>query len=402
MRKRATKGDPVVTTVTTEPEKPEEPKTEKPDVGAIWHDLFTQERTTTCAPEIARAEILAELKRRKMLRENPQLDANGQPVTLNSSDGGFSWIKKWGMGPVSYLFDFFDPVFRKPIVKEMNTMWTDLMKFTPEPTPEYKDPFDYAEQIKNAPPQQQPALLRQIKKLTDANAQVYKDSANAVQLHKAMLEWKWFKDPGASDPAAEFITKYDINHDGRLAPNEFILGAILYNKPHFIDKKCKNCFSEMSKKLKAVFTFLDCAETGYITAEIMWNNLGKLKRNTEKWNIFKTSNSDTIRTAAVNDFILKNEGFKDAAVNQNEFISGVLLGVWERQTTDKGIDEDDGRSLKSLRWDVNNTIDKAAHAYTIAVEEAKAEQIEREMQQKIEAIKRRREEEEERELAMRK
>ena len=392
----------VVSEVVPLDKKPEPEKLRQPDVGEIWEDLFVQQRTTTCAEEINRQLIFDEVKRRQKEKDD-LLQGNGQPVTLVSTDGGFSWLKKWGFGPVSYLFDYLDPVFRPEALKEFEAIFKDTMSEVPEDIPGYKDPFNYAARIKAAPPQQQPALLRDIEKMQKGyDPIIYKNSVNAVQIHQALKAFQWFKDPGVADPASDLIIKYDINHDGRLNPKEFILADILYNKPHFLNKKCNHCFTDIGKKLKALFTYLDCMETGYLTAEILWNNLPGLKRPVNTWNIFAYGNSETIRTSAVNDFILKNQGLKEAAVNQNEFIAGVLLGIWDRQVTENTILTDDVRTLKSLRWDINNMKDKAAYAYVVAVEEAKVEQELKQIQQQLEAAKAKRQEKDDMEKSMRK
>jgi len=102
---------------------------------------------------------------------------------------------------------------------------------------------------------------------------------------------------------------------------------------------------------------------GLLSAEEMWKNLAGMKRNTEKWNIFSFGNDENIRTAAVNDFILKNMKIKNGKLTRKEFRTGILLGIWDRQTEKTQIISDDSRNMKNLRWDENDMLDVALYNY---------------------------------------
>ena len=261
---RKNNGRDVVTTSSSSSGPPPEPTMEKPDVGEIWSDLFTVPRTDTCRAEINRQNILT------IVQAENERKFNGGEADMIVNDSAFGWIKKWGFGPVAYLLDFFDPLFRGDIIKEFQELVKDVMHEDPESTPEYSDIFDFAGRIATAPPERQDALMRDLKKFEKTyDPIVFQNSANSVQIMKSMKAFKWFVDPGMADYAADFVTRYDINHDGRLNPKELTLGAIHYNKNILGSKKCTHCFSTVSRRLGALFSYLDCGDTGFINADIM-------------------------------------------------------------------------------------------------------------------------------------
>jgi hypothetical protein len=189
------------------------------------------------------------------------------------------------------------------------------------------------------------------------NKEVYEESVSAPQLHQAFNEFKWPGDKENPSFIKNYIVKYDTNFDGRLSPRELILASI-FEKPYYIGSgNCIHCYKKISDIVNIIFTYLDCNEDGYISAEEMWHNLSVLKRNTEKFNIFSFGNDENIRTAAINDFILKNMKVKEGFVNRTEFLSGILLGYWDRQTDSTSIYSDDTKTLKSLRWKDNDMVD---------------------------------------------
>ena len=116
-----------------------------------------------------------------------------------------------------------------------------------------------------------------------------------------------FQDLGLKDYAKSFIKKYDMNGDGRLNPRELILGALDHNKHLFGSRICNHCFEYATKKIDAIFTYLDCNNDGIITAENLWNNLPRLKRASNEYNIFALGKNTGFRTDCVNDFVLKKQ-----------------------------------------------------------------------------------------------
>ena len=79
--------------------------------------------------------------------------------------------------------------------------------------------------------------------------------------------------------------------------------------------------------------------------------------------MFAFGNDENIRTAAINDFILKHSTAKDGFISRREFRIGTLLGYWDRQTEISKVVLDDSRTLKKLRWSENNMIDVALYSY---------------------------------------
>src|SRR5690606_33941141 len=94
-----------------------------------------------------------------------------------------------------------------------------------------------------------------------------------------------------------------------------------------------------------------------------WKGLPNLNRKTDMFNMFAFGNDESIRTAAINDFILKHSKSKDGYISRREFRLGILLGFWDRQTEESRIVEDDSRALKKLRWSENNMVDIALYNY---------------------------------------
>jgi len=371
LRRQETSAAPVVISSTSGPKEGE--KFDKPDVGQIWDDLFTVPRTSSCRAEINKAAVRAQVQ----AEEERKYAAGGADLLV--SDASFAWVKKWGFGPVAYLLDFFDPLFRSEVLKEFKAIHNSTMSEDPENTPEYSDQFDFASRISTAPPERQDALMRDLKKFEKTyDPIIFQISANSVQVMKAMKNFAWFVDPGTADYAADFVTKYDINHDGRLNPKELILGSIHYNLAILGSKKCNHCYTKIARRIGALHTYLDCQETGFINADQMWKSLPELRRPTSQFNIFGYGNSENIRTNAINDFVLKNEKAKEAYVGKEEFIGGILLGIWDRQVTENSIIEDDSRNLKRLRWSDNNMVDTAAYNYVKAITKAKIEEEEKE------------------------
>jgi len=221
--------------------------------------------------------------------------------------GKFGWVKNWGYGQSAYVFDFLDPILRPAMLQEFHNIYDSMMALSWEDTPEYKDPFDLKKLMSQSDAKMSKKALNDLKVLNkNYDPAIYNISINAVQLRKAMIDWKWAVDFGLSDFAKSFIKRYDMNGDGRLNVRELILGSIEHNKHLFGSQTCTHCYDEISRKLDAIFMYLDCDNDGLLSAEDLWNNLSKLKRPSGEYNMFVLANDAGIRTAAVNDFILKN------------------------------------------------------------------------------------------------
>lgn len=328
------------------------------EIIQLWSKLFNAPRGTGCV-------IVADGSNASVSSKNGSTEKSGQDSTggsLQSKQSGwgferpsFKWIKKWGFGPVAYLIDFFDPVFQNDFIIEANQILKDFSRISKEETDESLDPF----KLSDIAPKNNKLLTDNDYKDLNPNFSkaVYDNSINAVQLRKAFDDWSWSPTDSA-DAAYELIVKYDINGDGRLNAEEIVLASIWNNKKRD-DLICYNCFFLLARKLGAMFQFLDCQNKGYLQAEELWLKLPTLIRKDKSWNIFKKGNSDTIRTNAVNDFILKNSYSMDGAINKNEFVNGVLLAYWQRQTSPEGVINGNTKSLKEYRW-INKTIDRIA------------------------------------------
>lgn len=317
---------------------------------SIWANLFTAPRTTVCS----KTKIKQRIKRK--LQE-------GKPGDKKNKKNKFWWVKQWGYGPAAYLFDFLDPVLKQPVIEEFKAMHKDLLAL-PSEAADFTDPYDFKKLVSQDNSNLSKSMLRRIQLFTkNYDSSVYDVSANIVQLRAAVTKWKWAVNPGDTSFYQRFINKYDMNYDGRLNPREFILGSI-YNNPQTVGSSlCERCFFDVGKTIDAIFLYVDCNNDGLLTAEELWKNLSGMKRNTQKWNIFSFGNDQNIRTAAVNDFILKNMKVKNGKLTRNEFRSGILLGIWDRQTEKTEIISDDSRNMKNLRWDENDMLDVALYNY---------------------------------------
>jgi len=334
--------------------------------------FFSGTRGQSCAGAALRSRILASAKA-------------AAEVTLGlgskSKAGKFAWVKNWGYGPTAYVLDFMDPAILPAMLKEFHSIYDDMMKLPPDDTADYADPFDLKKLL--ATSTDKALNAKAMKDLTLLNKNydpsIYNVSVNAVQIHKAMIDWKWSADFGLSDFAKSFIKRYDMNGDGRLNPREIILGAIDHNKHLFGMPGCTHCFQEVSKKLDAIFMFIDCDNDGIIKAEDLWNNLPKLKRNSPQFNMFALSKDAGIRTAAVNDFVLKNMSGRSGILTKVAFRNAIILGMWDRQTDFTKVLDDDSRTLKELRWKDDDMVDIKAEEYIkdgfIAEMKKKANQI---------------------------
>jgi len=323
---------------------------EKVDPKNLWEKLFTVTRTTNCAQTRNFNDLVNEV-----------LNAYSK---VGAASNKFYWVKEWGFGPVSYLFDYLDPVFKNDTVIEFKNIYDKVSKFSNEDLPEYQDSLNLAQQMKNADYHVKYKYAKMLKEFNQkANSAHFGISINTVQLHKALpaLGWKIQNDQG--DYAKDFVLKYDIDGDGRLNARELVLGFIRENKANVAYKTCINCLKKTITKIDSMFEYFNCANTGFIDAEQMWNALPQLTRKSNKYNIFGIKNSLSIRTNAINDLVLKNMKVKEGFLSKDEFRQGILLGFWDRQTTQSGVIDGDSRNLKELRWSQDGMVDTVAYNY---------------------------------------
>ena len=319
--------------------------------ATMWAKLFSVPRTTTCSKD----NLLKRIKQ--------ELQDEGSLAGQKKKKSKFWWVKQWGFGQAAYFFDFLDPILREPALKEFQSLIKDLMAF-PMESSTFSDPYDFKKLISQDNSNLSKKILKMLKLFTkNYDASVYDISANTVQIQAAIKKWKWAVNPGDPSVFQRIVIKYDMNFDGRLNPREMILASLYNNQQTVGSSLCEHCFFEVGKILDAIFLYLDCDNDGLLSAEDIWANIPSLARNTEKWNMFSFGNDQSIRTAAVNDFILKNMKIKNGKITRNEFRVGLLLGIWDRQTEKTQIINDDGRNMKNLRWEENDMIDVALYNY---------------------------------------
>lgn len=268
------------------------------------------------------------------------------------------WVKNWGFGASAYLFDYLNPVLKESFINDSNAILKELKALPNDKYGSYKDPFDYSNFLSSEMTEEEKNNLLKNPALINSNyvKEIYENSINAVQLKAAMPKFKWFTDKSFDDPAKAFVQQYDSDGDGRLNPREVILGVIDYNKTILGTLAPKNLFNETMKKISAIYSFIDCNNDGFISAEEIWGNLKNLNRPVTGYNIYNIA--PELRVVSVNDFILKSHDSRTGLLNKTEFFTGILLGLWNRQTTSKEILKDDSRSLVNLRWQGNGQTDK--------------------------------------------
>ena len=319
---------------------------------SMWANLFSVPRTKNCSKDQLQARI-----KRELIEEGKLM---GQKVKRSK----FWWVKKWGYGPISYFFDFLDPVLRDIVTKEFDSLYKDALTF-PNEMDGFSDPFDFKRIISQNNSNLSKKMIKKIEIFTkNYDSTIYEMSANTVQIKQALSKWKWALNPGDPSVYQRFVTKYDMNFDGRLNAREIILGSLYQNKQTVGSSLCEHCYFEVSKTLDAMFLYLDCDNDGLLSSEEIWTNLRSFKRDSEKWNIFSFGNDENIRTAAINDFILKNMNIVKGKITRAEFRVGILLGFWDRQTEKTKILTDDSRNMKNLRWEQDDMIDIALYNYS--------------------------------------
>lgn len=332
-------------------------KTEQITLDALkkeWASLFTTSRGTTCSINVNNPDVSES--------NDPSLneDADSKESGWGIKQANQKWIQKWGFGPVAYFLDFLDPVFQKDFIVEVKNIVSSMNKISNADTEVYYDKFNLSF---IAPKSNKLATDADFKALNPKFSKaVYDGSFNSNQLNIAIPMWAYYVSNDSADPAYEYIAKYDLNGDGRVSTSEMVLGTIWNNKRRE-NLYCYNCFYLIGRKLAAMFTYMDCQGKGYLTAEDLWEKAPNVIRDDNRWNIFKHGTNDNIRTSSVNDFIIKNGYTVDGAVTKDEFISGILLGFWNRVIEDNTIVENDSKSMKTLRWTGNGLIDQPAVDY---------------------------------------
>ena len=327
------------------------------EMKVMWGKLFSKGRDGTCTEQFQTPD----------LKDKTDPFADDSNADAKQSGWGFkrpsfAWLRKFGHGPVAYLFDYLDPVFKKDFMKETTMILKAVNSFKKDDTEAYYDKFNLQFIAPKGNKLETDADFKAINEKFSKD--IWTASFNSCQLNQAIPTWGWSVASDAADPAYDAIVKYDINGDGRLSPMEFIL-ADIWNNKNREGLFCYACYHLISKKIGAIFDYVDCQGKGYLTAEELWKKLPSIKRKENRWNIY-LGGDKSIRCNSVNDLVLKNSFTIDGALTKNEFITAVLLGFWHRVVNDKGLIEDESKSLKDLRWSNNGQVDNKLEEFKAA------------------------------------
>ncbi len=94
-----------------------------------------------------------------------------------------------------------------------------------------------------------------------------------------------------------------------------------------INSICDNCMKRTKFEIQALFDYLDADGNGQVEAQGMYNT-------------FKNFNTIFDMTSTmVNAFVLLNDSTGKAAVNREEFVNGISLGIVERELTNDTINQ---------------------------------------------------------------
>ena len=294
--------------------------------------------------------------------------------------------KKFGNGDAAYFFDYIDVCFRKLVVDEFKQMFDRVKKF------QYNEDLDPYSPLKllagynalgngdkidqsifqaNDEAHKQKAL-KAIEALSNGTfkADLYNAGIAMPQFDQVFSNFKWDlpKHNKPTNVGYYEFNKYDFNGDGRLSPREFILFALRHNKDYFgkIGKGVKEYMFNgvVDDYLQPFFYFADCDNDGLITAENIWNSSLDLKcaasQSGYKLNSCPVDEFDSnvdYKTNSCSDIVLNNESIYDGRLTLNDWSLGILMGFWDRQTSDTTVEEGDNRNLKSLRWGNNGATD---------------------------------------------
>lgn len=320
------------------------------NLETIWNKLF---KTT-----IRKCSVAKQLTLENNSKDKKEIEAikSNQPIPRKDYYG----LLELGFGKSAFYFDFIDELLLPVFIKNAKDIIESIRRF-PIETSNYEDPYTLNKML--AVPLNtllEDAMIRKLIQLKpDFDATLWKASINAVQLHLAIKEFKWPVKPGTTDPAKELIDKFDFNGDGRLSVYELIATTIYSNKSVFGEGRCTKCFEELIEDyLDPIYSFVDCDNTGKLTAENMYKGLRLLKRTTNKYNIFLCeSDGQAHRTDSINDFILKSRKSFNGEVTKKEFILGHLVGFWSRQAERGSLLENNEKNRKEDRWTNPNSVD---------------------------------------------
>ncbi len=133
------------------------------------------------------------------------------------------------------------------------------------------------------------------------------------------------------------FNSYDLENSGCLSMRNyvFMMFSEIMNNNHKTSL-CQNCMKQTKNEVQALFDYLDADGNGQVTAQDLFNS-------------FKQFNTIfPVTSTMVNSFILINDQNGKAALNREEFVNGIVLGMTERELTKFGW-TDSKTNLKNVR-----------------------------------------------------
>ena len=256
------------------------------------------------------------------------------------------WTPKlYGQGPSAYLFDFLDELLGKPIILKYQEIYNNAIKVPEKQGVHYSQNTEqFKQKIGN----------------DQAKIEIFEQSISEGIIANILTEWKWnTRDMTSKD----IIEKYDFDSDGRLNKREFLLAMIdlNYRKNNMNGGDCINCAKEIvNLYLDKIYDQFDPCKEGFTTAEIMWENLRYLNRlDNTHYNIYQCSIRN-LRTSSVNDLVLKSG--KNGKITKSQFVKGILLAYWNRNTSSKEIIDSNQLNDKVNRWGPDGLVDLGCEA----------------------------------------
>lgn len=336
------------------------------DLNKIWSELFTKPQGSNC--------------KQQDYINNPYQNVINTIIVDNS---GIPWSgpkkkpnvldKQQGFGSSAYFFDYIDSILQADIVKEFETVYNAVKELKPdekdwiEPYPVEKLIGVYSGNLSLTNQTQDPndqTIINKIKDMAGNNEKIFNENAykagiTVSNIHKACKDFKWSFNSADKNYAKKIVDIYDFDGDGRLNPREFIIMTI-HNNRNILGGDCTNCYKDIiSRKIEPMFRFIDCNNDNKVNSDDLWDSFKSLKRpNSGSYDFYNCYiKNKPYRTSAINDFILKNHNSFNGLLTKEEFIMGILMGYWDRQTDEVKIYPDDSKNLKTLRWGKTGDVD---------------------------------------------
>ena len=285
-------------------------------------------------------------------------DLNANPNLPRKKENTFA-SKNYGFDESAHFFDYLDPIFQETIAKIFEDILNSAKAIVPDQS--YIDPYSLQSMsgLTNSTNEQE--MLVKVKELIPSyNHELAKMSISAGQIKKIAKEWNWSYDSSQPNYEKTLVDTYDFNGDGRLSPKEFLLLMIVNNKDLIgSTNPCMKCMNEFQiNHLDLIYEYIDCNKEGLIQADLLWEAMRRLKRNSQKYNIYtcQVSKQD-YRTNTMNDFIQNSQSSVAGKLSIQDFRQGILLGYWERQVEATKVLKGDERTKKSDRWSADGAVD---------------------------------------------